>query len=214
MPRYFTADEIESSYRYQEHFGRRLYHPLRCAECFLGKKEFVASYGGKEFPAPCSLILETVRHLREIFKLGAAKYLIPLDLDHAHLLIPSDLWEKKYRPRPGDEVLRAILREPKLGALYHAAEYLTVVEPKINRINVEAKRWKEKRNILGLHNRSPVIILPPDSLGFAVAEPEQYRSYGAIYFLASRLGELTVVMNGKPVSFDISFDDDFGTAGR
>lgn len=94
-PWYFTTEEMEVVYRYQEMFGERLNNPLRARDCLFGKKKFVASYQRKEFSLSCRFIRETIRHLQVMLEIGAAKYLFPLDVDHAHLAIPSDLWEKK-----------------------------------------------------------------------------------------------------------------------
>jgi hypothetical protein len=127
---HFTADEIETAYRYQAYFGRRLYNPLNPSVCSFGKTEFTASFRGREFVAPCRFITETTRHLKFIIEKGAARYLFPLDADHAHLAIPADRWENKYRKLSVDEVFPQILSEPALVALYHTAEHLAISDPK------------------------------------------------------------------------------------
>ena len=70
--------------------------------------------------------METTRHLKEMLAVGAAKYLFPLDADHAHLAIPMELWATKYSKLPSEQILSALLREPQLVALYHTAEHLEI----------------------------------------------------------------------------------------
>jgi len=123
---YFTSTEIATAFRYQEQFGRRLRHPLKPSACSFGPSEFVASFHGKEFAAPCRFISETARDLKQILENGAALYLFPLDADHAHLAVPTELWAEKYRKLSIGEILPELLREPKLVALYHTAEHLAV----------------------------------------------------------------------------------------
>jgi hypothetical protein len=70
---YFTAEEIEVAYRYQQNFGRRLRHPLKPQNCYFGETEFTASFQGKEFFAPCRFIHRTTNHLKVMLENGAAR---------------------------------------------------------------------------------------------------------------------------------------------
>lgn len=205
---YFTSTEIATAYRYQEQFGRRLRHPLKPNACSFGKSEFVASFRGKEFVAPCRFISETTRHLKQLLENGAARYLFPLDADHAHLAVPTELWIEKYRKLSIDEILPELLREPKLIALYHTAEHLTIDDLKTGAENKPAKEWRAKRNVLGFFDGRPVKILPPLADGTAHDRPQHYETVGSVYFLAHRLGEIAFSANAKALTFDISFDED------
>ncbi len=205
-PWYFSASEIETAYRYQEMFGERLSNPLKARDCLLGKNEFVATYKGKEFLAPCSFVKETLRHIKEILEKGAAKYLFPLDLDHAHLALPANLWENKYSHLPRENILPALLREPALAALYHSAEHLTVVDAGSRKVNPEAKEWKEKRNVLGFYDGRPIKILTPNANGSGVGVPESYESFGGFNFAANPKGQLHVFVGNKAIVFDLTFD--------
>ncbi len=205
-PWYFTAEEMEVVYRYQEMFGERIQHPLRGRDCLFGKEEFVASYRGKEFLVSCRFIKETIRHLKEMLEVGAAKYLFPLDLDHAHLAAPADLWRRKYSKLPGDILLPALLEEPTLAALYHTAEHLTLIDPKTGKVNPKDRAWKEKRNVLGFYDGRPIEILPPDPKGSGVNVPKPYSSFGGFNFLASPKGELVIFVGNQAIAFDITFD--------
>lgn len=205
-PWYFTAPEIETAYRYQEMFGERVQNPLKARDCLLGKREFVVSYKGNEFSAPCGFIKETIRHLKEMLERRAARYLFALDLDHAHLALPADLWEKKYSQLPREKILPALLREPALAALYHTAEHLTIADPRTGKVNSEAKEWKEKRNVLGFYDGRPIKILTPNPSGSGVGVPESYESFGGFNFAANPKGQLHVFVGNKAIVFDMTFD--------
>jgi hypothetical protein len=205
---YFTATDIEVAYRYQEQFGPRLQRPINPSVCYYGQQEFSAAYQGKEFKAPCSFISETKRQLRAMIEDGAARYLFPLDADHAHLAIPTEIWEAKYRNLATGEILAEVLREPKLVALYHTAEHLTVADPKTGPELSQAKDWHAKRNVLGFFDGRQNKILPPNSDGSGHSKLEDYENVATVYFLAHRLGEIVFSINGKSVPFDLSFDED------
>lgn len=205
-PWFFTAEEIETAYRYQEKFGKGLRYPLHAQDCLLGKKKIVASYYGREFVLPCRFVTETIRHLREILEVGAARYLFPLDLDHAHLGIPKESWESKYRELPGGEIVPRILRDPDLVALYHSAEHLTAVDPETGKVDRETQNWIEKRNILGFYDGRSIEILPPHPKGFGVGMPDSYHPYGGFDFLASPRGRLGVFLEDDSIVFDLTLD--------
>ena len=205
---FFTSTEIDAAYRYQELFGSRLRRPLKTGTCSYGKSEFVAHFQGKEFAAPCRFINEVTRHLKQILENGAARYLFSLDADHAHLAVPTELWNEKYRKLSIAEIFPELLREPKLVALYHTAEHLAVADRENGAENVPAKEWLAKRNVLGFFDGRPIKILTPFADGKAHDRPEDYETVGSVYFLAHRLGEVTFSANAKALSFDISFDED------
>jgi hypothetical protein len=206
---YFTADEIETAYRYQAYFGRRLHNPLKPNVCYFGKSEFTASFRGREFVAPCRFIADTTRHLKLMIEKGAARYLFPLDADHAHLAIPKELWQRKYSKLSVDEVFPQILWEPELVALYHTAEHLAVRDSKSDKEIFQTKDWQAKRNVLGYFNGGPIRILPARADGSAHDKLEQYENVASFYFLAHRLGEIAVPVNGGAISLDMSFDEDY-----
>jgi len=203
-PWFFTAKEIAAAYRYQENFGARLPRPLRAQTCLFGAEDFAASYYGAPVRLPCRFITESLRHLREILEMGAARYLFPLDLDHAHLGISKKLWREKYSKLPGEKILPAMMEDPSLVALYHSAEHLAALDPKTKNVTPETKKWVEKRNILGFYDGKPVIILPPHPEGNGVSLPEQFHSYGGFDFLASRHGQLGVIVEDDAVLIDIT----------
>lgn len=207
-PWFFTAKEVQAAYQYQENYGGRIRYPLRLEACFLGREEFVLSHGGAEFTVPCHFIAETTRHLQEMLNAGAARYLFPLDADHAHLGVPTALWESKYRHLRAEQILGALLREPKLVALYHTAEHLEIRDSKQGAIDPQTQAWMEKRNVLGFFDERPIQILPPDPKGYGVAMPEEYETYGGFNFLASPAGALFVFVGNRVITFDISFDTD------
>jgi hypothetical protein len=202
----FTAAEIEIAYRYQERFGERIPRPLRARECMLGQKEFIASRNAIEFVAPCRFIAETIRHIKEMIEAGAARYLFPLDADHAHLAVPLELWENRYSKLPPEKLLPALLLEPTLAALYHTAEHLGVVDSPAVQLDPTTRSWKEKRNVLGSYDGRPIKILTPDPRGIGVSVPRPYYSLAGFNFLASPRGELNIFLPKRAITFDITFD--------
>ena len=205
---YFSASEIESAYGYQEHFGRRLSRPLEPNGCYFGQSEFAASFQEKPFSAPCRFIFETTRHIKQLLEQGAAKFLFPLDADHAHLAVPTELFEQKYRKLSLEDILPSLLREPQLVALYHTAEHLSVADSKTGKSDSKAKEWRSKRNVLGFYDGRPIKILPELPGGAAYHRPPNYETVAVFYFLGHRLGELALTARGKAYAFDLSFDDD------
>ena len=205
--RRFTPREIETAYEYQVAFGQRMYHPIKAQQCFVGKPEFVAPHQGKEISLPCHFVLETKRHLNEILKRGAARYLFSLDTHHARLAVPQAIWEKKFRNVPGDQLLPTLLREPSLVAIYFTAERLAPVDQETGKVKLAANWRQSPRRVLGPYDGRPVVVLPYQPLPAGAADPEHYRSAGDFYFVGHWLGDLEMNVGGKAVTFDISFDD-------
>ena len=205
---FFTADEVQAAHQYQENYGERIRNPLAARDCIFGHNEITAKYRGEPFLLPCRFIIETTRHLKEMLAVGAAKYLFPLDADHAHLAIPTELWATEYSKLPSERILPALLRDPRLVALYHTAEHLEISHRKTGAINPEAKAWKEKRNVLAFFDGRPIRILPPHPAGHGVGMPAGYNSYGGFNFLANPRGELFIFHNNKLITFDVSLEND------
>jgi hypothetical protein len=104
------------------------------------------------------------------------------------------------------------LREPKLIALYHTAEHLTIADPTNVAASDATAKWRAKRNVRGFFDGRPLKILPPRPNGAAQGKPELYENVGNVYFLGHRLAEIAFSANGKAVSFDMSFDEDSSDA--
>jgi hypothetical protein len=202
-PWHYTAKEIEIAYRYQRDYGKGLKHPLKAANCLFRAESFRVDLFGKQQQLPCRFITETLRQLREILQAGAARYLFPLDLDHAHLAIPKSSWRAKYSRLPSGKILPAILKDPRLVALYHSAEHLMPVNPMRTTVNRAVDGWREKRNILGFYDGRPIEILEPHSNGSGVSVPNEYWSYGGIEFLASRSACLAVILKDRALGVNI-----------
>lgn len=206
-PLLFTREEMAEAYRYQQYLGARLHRPLNPEDCFYGKTEFIATFQGREFSAPCKFIRGTIRHLKEALGSGVVKYLFPLDAGHASLGVPLAIWEAKYKRLPTEELLPAFLKEPKLAALYQTSGYLdagTSGNP------APRDSWGTYRTIVGFYDGRPSEISPPRTRGTIPFQPEDYRWINGFVFLASSLGELQLFVNGTFVSFDIAFDNDRG----
>ena len=203
-PWYFNSREIAAAYRYQEKFGKGLRHPLPARRCLYGAKEFSTWYFEKYIALPCRFVTESLRHLREILESGAARYLFPLDLDHAHLAIPKSLWEKTYSRLPSESILPAMLKDRRMVALYHSAEHLSIQDSRTGKIDSAVREWQAKRNILGFYDGRPIVILPPHPEGQGVGVPEKYYGYGGFDFLASPHGRLAVLLENRAVIIDVT----------
>jgi len=203
---YFTAEEIRAAYSYQESYGERLRNPFRASGCVLRGGEFIARHGKAAFPVPCRFVEQVTRHLKEMVSQGAARFLFPLDANHAHLGVPMSSWKTKYQYLSADEVIPALLRDPGLVALYHTAEHLRITDRKTGAIDSEAKSWLDKRNVLGHFDGRPIEILPSQAAAQGASMPEEYYAYSGFTFLASPRGELYLSLGTKMVLFDIAFD--------
>jgi hypothetical protein len=205
---YFTAEEITAAYQYQQNYGERLRAPLRATECAFRDGDFPTYYRGVRSTLPCRFVTELTRHLRQMIEVGAARYLFPLDADHAHLGVPKSAWNNKYKDLPPEEIFPALVRDPDLVALYHTAEHLRITDRKTGAMSPDAKAWQEKRNVLGYFDGRPITILPPHHNGQGASMPEEYYSYSGFTFLASPRGELFLSLGTTMVTFDVAFDAD------
>jgi hypothetical protein len=188
------ADDAQSS--------QRLSRRLNPAACFSGSTEFVASWRGKKFLAPCRFIHETLRHLRAVSDMGGAQLIFPLRTDHVHLAVPAELWNEKYYGVPEDESLSTLLWESRLVAVYHANDALALPDSKGAGAEANNRQPHDSRQVLGYYDGRVVEILPARANALA----NRYRSVAWFYFLPRRLDELATFYPGQGVVFDISFD--------
>jgi len=198
-PWFFSADEIASAYRYQQQFGARLRNPLDPQACLQGEKDFSVNDQNHRFAAPCRFVKETVRQLRELLESGAAKYLFPLDVAGADLALPTEVYASKYKNLPTEEILPALLRDPSLVAVYHAAVHL----------NSEAGK---SRAVVGFFNGQSNRVLPPDNDGRVDYDSQKLVRVGGLSIMAHFLGEITFVTKDGAVTFDLSFESDRAAA--
>jgi hypothetical protein len=188
--------------RYDAPSGKRLSRPLNPAACLRGASEFIASWRGKRFLAPCRFIHETIAHLRAVSEMGSTKRSFPLHTDHVHLAVPAELWEKKYYRFPQGEILSAVLWESRLVAVYHATDALTPADSKGTRAAPKRNQAYNNRQVLGYYDGRGIEILP----NHANALAQRYRSVGWFYFLPRGLDERVAFSPDEAVTFDISFD--------
>ncbi|MGZ8436151.1 MAG: hypothetical protein ACXW6T_17940, partial [Candidatus Binatia bacterium] len=158
---FFSAAEIGAAYQYQENYGGRMRNPLPASGCLAGKADFAASYRGVAVRVTCQFVNEIMRHLKDMLDIGAARYLFPLDADHAHLAVPADVWNEKYSKLPSAQLMAALLREPKLVALYHTAEHLQPGAGENQTYDAGVKHWRAQRNVLAFFDGRPLQVLPP-----------------------------------------------------
>jgi hypothetical protein len=203
---YFSAAEIGAAYQYQESYGGRMRNPLPAFRCMTGKANFVTTYRGASVQVACQFVNQVTRHLKDMLAIGAARYLFPLDADHAHLAVPAAVWAERYDKLSAERLMEALLREPKLVALYHTAEHLAP-DIKVNgKDDASVRRWREQRNLLGYFDGRPLQVLPAHPEGFGVGLPDGLIGYGGFNFLASRRGELMILQGQRAISFDLSLE--------
>jgi hypothetical protein len=213
-PSSFAAHQTEVASGYRGQFGQPLSPHLKAVDCFSGRTEFVTSFHGKTFLAPCRFITETTRHLKEISESEGGNSGSPLYADHAHLAVTSELWEQKYRKLPDDQILPVMLRDPSLVAIYHAACSLPIVERKTVEGTPKAKEWDKKRSVLGFYDGRAMANLPILKRGSELDQPQHYTLFTWFYISAHPFGELAFSVKGTSMAFDISFDDDVAAADR
>ena len=206
---FFTATEIAAAYRYQQQFGARLRSPLEPQTCLHGKMDFVASYQGRRFVAPCRFVGETIRQLKELLESGAAKYVFPLDVDSADLAVPADVYASKFEQLPREEILPALLREPMLVAIYQTAVHLS---PEVGEKGAGPSAWGKKRTVAGFYDGRANRVLSPRADGGVDYELEGLVRLGSFTMMGHFLGELTFVANDTVVTFDLSLDNDRAAA--
>ena len=203
---YFSAAEIGSAYQYQENYGGRMRNALPAFSCMTGKADFAATIHGVPVRVNCRFVNQVTHHLKGMLDIGAARYLFPLDADHAHLAVPADVWSEKYEKLSAAQLMPALLNEPKLVALYHTAEHLEPEARIKGSEDIAVRRWREQRNVLGYFDGRPLQVLPPHPEGFGVGLPDGLVSYGGFNFLASPRGELMIVQGQRVISFDVSVE--------
>jgi hypothetical protein len=201
---WLTASATTAVVRNDAQPSSRLSRPLNPAACSSGGSEFVASWQGKKFLAPCRFIHETISHLRAASKTSATQTNFPLRTDHVHLAVPAELWEEKYSRLPKDEILSAVLRESRLVAVYHANDALTLADSEGEKAEPTKRPPYDNRQVLGYYDGRVIEILPARANALA----DRYRSVAWFYFLPRRLDAPTAFSGNEAVTFDVSFDHD------
>ncbi|MDP2668508.1 MAG: hypothetical protein Q8P07_01590 [bacterium] len=205
---YYSASEISSAYRYQHDYGRRLKNPVSCD---INGGNCTANFKGKKIGVPEKFLNEVKRHIVEMLKTGAARYIFELDAGHGHLALPTDTLEwywKKYDDQV--ELLEAIFCDRNLSVLYHTAEHLKVTENN----PADVKDWQAKRNVLAKFDESQIKILEPMKNGAGRGVESPLNSFGGINFSVHKNGNLFLFVKSEDgsmyaLSLDMSFDDNF-----
>ena len=203
--RWFFADGgIADAYRYQRQFGARLPNRFTPQDCLHGKKDFVVSYRGKEFLAPCQFTHETNRQLKELLESGAAKYLFPLDVGAARLAVPADVYARKLAALPSEEILPALLREPTLVAIYRTGMHRI---PADDARESDASTGALKRIVVGYYDGRQNRLLPRAPDGELYSKPDGLVEVAVLHVMEHFLGELVLIAGERVVTFDLSFEN-------
>ena len=213
-PPSLTANQTEIASGYRGQFGQPLSPHLKAVDCFSGRTEFVASFHGKTFLAPCRFITETTRHLKEISESEGGNSVFRLYADHCHLAVTSEVWEKKYRKLSNDEILPVMLRDPSLVAIYHGACSLPIVERKTAEGTPKTKERDKKRQVIGFYDGRAMENLPSLKHGAGLDQAQHYRLFTWFHISAHPFGELAFSAKGTSIAFDISFENDVAAGGH
>lgn len=203
---FFSAAGIEAAFQYQESNGARIRNSLPAFGCMAGQGDFAAVYQQSSVRLPCRFVHQVTQHLKAMLNIGAAGFLFPLDADHAHLGVPTEVWAEKYSKLAAAPSMAALLREPRFVALYHTAEPLDHGVGDKGQDDAAVQRWRAQRNVQGYFDGRPLQVLTPHPEGFGVGMPEGLAGYGGFNFLASSRGESMLLHGARAIAFDVSLE--------
>ena len=183
---YFTADEVEAAYQYQQNYGERLRAAVAGGRVRISQCRVFGELSRDEELLFLADLSPRSRAISKRCSMAARRnFFSHLDADHAHLGVPKEAWNQKYKDLPVEQLFAALVRDPGLVALYHTAEHLRVTDRKTGALNSDAKKWQDKRNVIGYFDGRPNKILPAQPNGQGASMPEEYYSYSGFTFLAS-----------------------------
>lgn len=126
--------------------------PLHCA---LDQTTAEVPLRGANAIVPCRLVSTIHRHLDEIsHRWGSWTG----NIDHAHLAVPLEHWQSKYRQMPPQKILAALLYDPSLVIIYHPrcpSPKATTSGPGTN-----DRRSFEVLTVVGFSDGRPIAGLP------------------------------------------------------
>ena len=209
---FYTLDEIKELYEKEYRKGQRLKNFVR-----IKNGKAIAYCKGAQFEIPEKFIKTTLRHLEKMLEKGCAKYIFRLDASHSHLFISNESFFKKYENLTYTEVIKTLIKDENLGALYHSAEHLALRKPPITgKIDPVAGNLINRRNIIGWYDGRPLEFTYPkasDPIPLLQANtagiPKGYYGSWTIIFKANKNGEFNVRYGGQEIRIDISFYDFF-----
>lgn len=153
-------------------------------------------------------------HISEALKYEYIDGVFFPDMGHSHLLIPNQLWEKKYKHYPinkNNQFYMDIFQEPELLILYHTAEQLETLKNNNEIISDRATQWRyHTRNLIGKNslNSGVKIVQNKNSPANTLNELEGYYFYGSGFNISANYSACFEYKNGeKSYRFDLSLFD-------
>lgn len=197
---YYNLEETKEVYEWEYNGEKILKNVFR-------KKNgaWVGLVDGKEFDVPEEFLNKTLMHLKDMLEQGAAKFIFRLDCFHGHFFVDEKHYDSFYANCDGLEEAKRLVKDKKLGILFHNAEHL-----KKDFDDKEAMNLIEKRNVIGWYDGRPIAILPlpKDQKSTAVSAEELGRDlFSYPRFAAHKDGFFPIEVGGKEIRLDISFDD-------
>lgn len=197
---FYNLEEMEQIYE-------REYREERPLKVFIEKKEgkCIATYGKEEFEIPDRFIKLILTHLKRMLESGAARFLFRLDAFHGHFFVSEEIYKEKYLKTSGAEMAFLLVREEKLGVLYHNSEHLKLDEKDVRTVDLYSKR-----NVIG-DTQGSLRFLPPPPKGqrTAASTPEGTHDLAPyLCFAANQNGEFSISVNGREIRLDIGLTRD------
>ena len=206
---YYSRTEVDNLYEIHYNREGRLENHIHEGE---NRKYIAELQYDRRVLVPPGFIQHTLLHLWLAIENGWVNYIFWPDLNHGHLFVPIELWEKNYignGDKFNDQMTDLLGKHmDQLGILYHAAEHFCRNDP----ANTKAM---ETRNVVGWFDGRPIELTYPDPKEAPIGrlkantadEPKGYRSRWFISVSASKNGFFAIYPNGKEIRLDISFDN-------
>ncbi len=197
---YYTLEEMEKIYEQEYNSPEKLLKNIFCRE----NDKWFGFIKNEKFEVPRDFLEKTLRHLQEMIEKKTAKFLFRLDAFHGHFFVPEDKYRKNYAELDFFGQAKMLVKDKDLGVLFHNSEHL-----KIDPIAPEVKELMKKRNVVGWYDGRPMEVLSlPSERGVTADFPGRSRQLGPLLqFAAHKDGEFSIIVDGKEIRLDISFDD-------
>lgn len=207
---FYTLQEMETVYMREYFEGKRLNHHARSRQ-----GRYFVTYEKTKYDIPSDFIRFTLRHLEEMLQKGYAKYIFRLDAFHSHLFVPDSAFRENYEHLNQSDIIRVLVKDDQLGALYHNAEHLALHNPPLTgKIDPAARELIRKRNVIGWFDGRPLELTypaPESSPGRIKANtasvPEGHSPLWLLFFKATRNGEFEIRHKNQTIRIDISFHE-------
>lgn len=163
---------------------------------------------------PESYVRSVARHVEAAFAEGYVDAVFFPDMGHSHLLVPEELWKRKYDQYPMErfsQMYTDMFSDPAVETFYHTAEQLRTREA--DGSMVADPRTQERyrtRNIAGPNSPDARlrVLQNPGSSANTVGEVPGFFWWGAGFNIsANRSGCFSYTVKGQTFFFDLSLDD-------